>query len=278
MKTYPQFVTTALLAVTCYLFLGVSVARADDNVQGGDIQGTESLDLGSQMKPTAAAPAGSSIGLGLGAEDDNGATQGELGLEVAGLLPGTYNVSATLKSTGATVAIGSFTTNSQGEVDMEFTNNPDGPEDAPFPVNVNPFDIATVSVSDSNGVVLFMADLTNALKIDATLSASITGQPGPTDPGATGSALLSANASHCKPLGYLQITGQGLPPNTFLNILVNGLTSTAKKPKTSSTGSLSITLLPAPRKRTIASGVTLLEILSVTVTDKNGNVLLAFSF
>ena len=278
MKIYPQFMTTSLLVTTCCLFLGISIARADDDVQGGDIQGTENLDLGSQMKPTAAAPAGSSIELGLAAEDDDGATQAELSLDTQALPPGTYNVNGTLKSTGATVAFGSFTLVSGGDAEINFTTNPQGPDDRPYPVNVNPFDIATVSVSDSNGVVLFTADLTNVLKIDATLNASITGQPGSTDPGATGSALLSADASHSKPTGYLQMSGQGLPVNTPLIVLVNGLTSNAKKASTSSTGSVSITLFPTPKKRTIASGVNLLQVKSATLTDKNGNVLLNFSF
>src|SRR5215472_9929866 len=124
MKMNPKLMTIALLAAACCLFLGVNVARADDNEQGGnvqatqqlsaddneqgddndqggDIEGTEQLDVDILMTPTAAAPPGSSIELQLESEDDEGSTQATLTLEAQGLPPGTFNVSVTLKSTHA---------------------------------------------------------------------------------------------------------------------------------------------------------------------------------
>src|SRR5438128_196382 len=120
MKTYPKFMTTALLAATCCLFLGIGVARADDDEEGGDIEGTEQLDIDIQMTPTAAAPAGSSIELSLEAEDDDGTTDATLKLETQGLPAGTYSVSVTLKSNGSTVALGTFTVDSDGKAEIEF--------------------------------------------------------------------------------------------------------------------------------------------------------------
>ena len=278
MKTYSKFMTTALLAAACCLFLGVGVARADDDEQGGDIDGTESLEVEVQMTPTNAAPAGSSIELSLEAEDDDGTTQAELKLETQNLTPGTYNVSVTLKSTGATVALGSFTVDSQGQAEVEFTTNPQDGDDVPFPTNFNPFDIATVSVSNASGVVLFTADLTKVATTMTTLTANIVAQAGPTDPGATGNALLNATASHTKPTGSLQITGQGLPVSTPLSVSINGVASNVKKVSTSSTGNVSIIITPKGKAATVASGVNLLQIKSATLSNKSGNVLLKFSF
>lgn len=286
MKTYPKLLITALLAAACCICLGVHAARADDDEQGGDIEGTENLDVQVQMTATSAAPAGSSIKLELQASDDDGQTETELELNEQGLPAGTFTVSATLKSTGSTVQIGTFTiATGQTDAEIKFSsddqgqNENDGDEiELPFPTSVNPFDIATISVSDSSGTVLFTADLTNIITMSATLSASVTGQPGTTDPGASGSAVLSATASHSKPTGSLQLSGQGLPTKTSINVMVNGLASNVKKATTSSSGSITIGLTPKGKTGTIASGVNLLQVKSATVTDKNGNVLLKFGF
>jgi hypothetical protein len=287
MKTYPKFFATALLAVACSICLGVSAARADDDEQGGDIEGNEDLEVEVQMTPTSAAPAGSSIDLKLQAEDEDGQTQAELELDEKGLPAGTYTVSATLKSNGSTVQIGTFTIASGvSEAEIQFSsendqgeNEDDGDEiEGTFPANVNPFDIATVSVSNSSGVVLFTADLTKVTTTSATLSANLTGKPGPTDPGATGNAVLTATAAHSKPTGSLQINGQGLPLSTALNVTINGMASNVKRASTTNMGTVSLMITPKRKAGTVASGVNLLQIKKATLSDKGGNVLLNFSF
>src|SRR5215470_7220081 len=225
---------TALLAAAFCLLLGMSVAKADDDEQGGDIEGTEDLHIEMQMTPTGAAPPGSSIELQLQADNEDGMTQAELELDEHGLPAGTFTVSVTLKSNGSTVQLGTFAIASgQTEAEIKFSNEGENENDnedenenendgneieLPFPANVNPFDIATVSVSNSSGVVLFTTDFTNASTTNTSLTVNIIGKPGPTDPSATGSAVLNANASHSGPNGSLQITGQGLPPNTPLKV------------------------------------------------------------
>ena len=246
------------------------------------------------MTPTGAAPPGSSIELQLQADNEDGATQVELELDENGLPAGTFTVSVTLKSNGSTVQLGTFTiANGQTEAEIKFSNenenendNEDENEDEndgdeielPFPPNVNPFDIATVSVSNSSGVVLFTADLTNASTTITTLTANIIGKPGPMDPSATGSAVLNANASHSQPNGSLHITGQGLPPNTPLKVTINGKASQMKKASTSSMGTVNIMITPRGKTRTVARGVNLLQVKKATLTNQSGNVLLNFSF
>jgi len=299
MKPNRNLSITVLLAAAFCLSLGMSVAKADDNEQGGDIEGTEDLQIEMQMTPTGAAPPGSSIELQLQADNEDGTTQAELELDENGLPSGTFTVSVTLKSDGSTVQMGTFTiANGQTEAEVKFSNENenddqgenddnqgdnqnenDGNEiDLPFPANVNPFDIATVSVSDSSGVVLFTADLTNPSTTITTLTGNITGKPGRMHPNATGSAVLNAIASHSRPNGSLRITGHGLPPNTLLNVAINGKASYKNNARTSSMGTASIRITPTVQTRIVARGVNLLQIKKVTLTTKSGNVLLNFSF
>jgi hypothetical protein len=293
MKVNRNLGVTALLAAAFCLSPGMSVAKADDNEQGGEIEGTEDLQVEMQMTPTGAALAGSSIELQLQADDEDGTTQAELELDENGLPAGTFTVMVTLKSNGSTIQLGTFTIASgQTEAEIKFSNEGENENDnedqnenendgdeieLPFPANVNPFDIATVSVSNFGGMVLFTADLTNALSTITTLTANITGKPGPTDPSASGSAMLNANASHSRPNGSLQITGQGLPPNTPLNVTINGKASNTKNARMSM-GTVNIMISPRGKTRTVARGVNLLQIKKVTLTTTSGNVLLNFSF
>jgi hypothetical protein len=149
----------------------------------------------------------------------------------------------------------------------------------PFPANVNPFDIATVSVSNSSGMVLFTGDLPpNASTTITSLTVNIIGKPGPMNPGTTGSAMLNANGSHSRPNGSLHITGQGLPPNTPLKVMINGKASNRKKARTSSMGTVNIMITPRGKTTTVARGVNLLQVTKVTLTNKSGNALLSFTF
>ena len=299
MKPNRNLSITVLLAAAFCLSLGMSVAKADDNEQGGDIEGTEDLQIEMQMTPTDAAPPGSSIELQLQADNEDGMTQAELELDEHGLPAGNFTVSVTLKSNGSPVQLGNFTiANGQTEAEIKFSNENenddqgenddnqgdnqnenDGNEiELPFPANVNPFDIATVSVSDSSAVVLFNADLTNPSTTITTLTGNITGKPGRMHPNATGSAVLNAIASHSRPYGSLRITGHGLPPNTLLNVAINGKASYKNNARTSSMGTASIRITPTVQTRIVARGVNLLQIKKVTLTTKSGNVLLNFSF
>jgi hypothetical protein len=291
MKVNRNLSISALLAAAFCLSLGMSIAKADDNQHGGDMEGIEGLHIELQMTPTGAAPPGSSIELKLEADNEDGTTDAELELDEHGLPAGTFSVSVTLKSNGNTVQLGAFTiANGQAEAEIKFSNedeneneNEDENEnendgELPFPANVNPFDIATVSVSNSSGMVLFTADLTNTSTTITSLTVNMIGKPGPMDPGATGSAVLNANGSHSRPNGSLHITGQGLPPNTPLKVMINGKASNRKKARTSSMGTVNIMITPRGKTRTVARGVNLLQVTKVTLTNKSSNALLSFTF
>ena len=274
MKTIRKLLTTFLFAAAFTAAFNLSVARADDDGErGGEIEGTESLDVDLAMTPTASAPAGSSIKLSLEAEDEYGATKAKLELETHGLPAGTYSVNVTLKSDGSTVSLGTFTVGNEAEGEVKFGDE----EGTPFPANFNPFDIATVSVLNSSNVVIFTADLSNvSTGTSMTLNATVAATAGPAAPNATGTATLTAFAAHGSVKGSLQISGHGLPANMQLMIAINS--TNAKKVNSDRSGNFNVKLGPKGKAGTIVPGVTLFQVTSVTVTDKFGNILLTINF
>src|SRR6476646_3448324 len=156
MKIVARFLMMFFLALVCSLSLAFTAARADDGQEGGDdVNGSESLETEIPMTATAAAPAGSSAELSLEAENEDGVTDAKLKLETKGLPADTYFVSVTLKSDGTTVSLGSFSSNG-GDAEIEFgSEGEDEDDDMPLPANLNPLDIATVTISNSANAVLF---------------------------------------------------------------------------------------------------------------------------
>ena len=272
MKLYPRHLSNLLCTVSCGVALTFAVtARADDNEQGGSIEGTESLDVELTMTPTAAAPAGSGIQLSLESEDDDGTTSATLQLETTLLPAATYSVSVTLKSNGSTVVLGNFTTDGS-DVEVEFGTS----EGIAFPPNFNPFDIATVSVLDASNVVLFTADLTSIASVTSeVLSASITGTAGATAPSATATTSLSAQAIPGVASGSLVLAALGLPAGKKLTVAINGITS--RKAIADSLGNATISFVPKAKTGAIARGVSLFGVKNVQLKDATGTVLLSTS-
>ena len=261
------------VAGSCCALLGfASEARADDNEQGGSIEGTESLDVEMAMIPTAAAPAGSGIDLSLETEDDDGSTTAKLGLDTTLLPAATYSVSATLKSNGSTVALGNFTTDGS-DAEVEFGSE----EGIILPTGLNPLDIATVSVADASTTVLFTADLTSIATVTSeVMNASLTGTAGQTAPNATASATLSAQAANGVASGSLTVAAHGLAPKSKLSVTINGVPS--KKIAADTLGNATISFVPKAKTASIAKGVSIFGVRNVQVKNAAGAVLLNTSF
>ena len=269
MKTAPKFFRNVASIVVFFAALTVANALADQNRGGDDEIGDEHLfDIDISMTPTSAAPAGSAIEVSFEAENENSATAAELEFRTRNLPAGTYSAAVTLKSDGSTVVIGSFTVDNEGEGEIEF-----GDEGTAFPGNIDPLNIASLLVTDANGVVLFTADLSN-LTTASSMNINITAQatPGAGVPNATGTVVLHAFLAHGKVKGSLQLSGHGLPTSMQVVVAVNGVA--VKSLKTSKTGDVSVKIGPKGKTSTIANGITLAAITSVTLTDRSGNVLL----
>jgi hypothetical protein len=267
MKSTTQVVNRFLLAAFC-IGLSVVTARGHDGGNGGGSNGDDkNVEIELAMTPTADAPPNSSIKLSFQADNEDGVQTAELKLEPRNLPAATYSVGVTLKD-GTSVVVGTFTVDNEGEGEIEF-----GHDGNPFPANINPQDIASVTVSGVNGVVLFRADLsslTSATSMNINVSKEAT--PGPGVPNATGNVLLNAFLSKGKVKGSLQLIGHGLPPNINVLVAVNGIP--VKRLHTSNTGDVIVKLGPKGKTGTIGSGLTLAGVTTVTLTDLSGNVLL----
>jgi hypothetical protein len=311
MKSKSHFFFLVVLA--CAGSLALIALRADDDEQGGNINGTESLDFQVMMTPTAAAPSGSSIKASLQADDEDGVTQAKLKLESQGLAAGTYSVSVTLKSDGSTVQLGTFTVTAtptptptatptatpgnddngdnggddgddndneggddnggNGGTDCEFGNG----TSLPFPANFNPFDIATIVVTDSNGVILFTADLTNVSTAQSmNFTANVQAQSGAGTSGATGTAVLSAATTKGSGTGSLQLSGHGLSANMPLTFAING--APVKNVRSDKRGNLNVLIKAKGKSSSVAPGLNLFKVTSVGLHDRNGNLVLGASF
>jgi hypothetical protein len=273
MKIHAKFLPASFLAAACCIALSLSVAHADDGVEGGDdVQGNESLDLEVAMAPTLAAPAGATAKVSLEAEDDNGSTGTKLEIEAQGLPAGIYSANITLKSDGSTVALGTLSSDGGGDVKGKFET-----EQGNFPPNVNPFDIATISLLDANNVVLFMADLTNSAGASAmTRTATVQATAGPANPGATGDAMLNAFLARGVAKGSLQLNGHGISPNLPLNVAVNGIV--VKNARSDKMGNVIVRLTPKGKTGTVAPNVSLFRVSSISLMSKVGTTILNASF
>jgi hypothetical protein len=227
------------------------------------------IDL--SMMPTADAPPNSSARLSFEAENEDGIQSAELKIKTDNLPAGNYSVGATLKSDGSTVVLGSFTVDNEGEGEIEF-----GHEGTSFPANLDPQDVASVTLTGVNGVVLFTVDL-SSLTTATTMNISVsqTAIAGPGVPNATGTLTINGFLSHGRVKGSLQFIGHGLPMNSQVFVTVNGVP--VKNTHTNKTGDLNVKLSPQGKTGTIINGVTLAGVTSAAIVDRNGNILLQVS-
>jgi len=274
----------------------------------------------------------------------SGTTRGAIDVSVTGYAPGAYTVSAVTESSNSTVVLGSLTVTSgslpivTGSGPIPLSNAKARDKDAvaaspafvvlepwglssghayfggrrnPFPDGFNPFDVATVSVSDSNGDVISTATLTpvpNGFYNAVSPLAS-----GTSAPGATGTALIRASASTpiVMPMAqtYSVTTGSiwGGPVPVVPPIIIDPLPPIFFNP---TTGQLAIHAhgLPASARLTYAADGTdlgtattdasgnfnawarqgnggslpstldLFSVTTITVTDASGNVLVSAGF
>jgi hypothetical protein len=273
MKIHAKFLPAPFFTAVCCAALSLSIARADDGVEGGDdVQGTESLDIEVAMAPTAAAPAGATAKVSLEAEDDNGSTATKLEIEAQGLPAGAYSANISLKSDGSTVVLGTLNSDGGGDVKGEFET-----EKGNFPPNVNSLDIATVSLLDANNVVLFTVDFTSTTTASAmTRTATVQASAGPANPSATGDAMLNAFLSHGQAKGSLQLNGHNISPNMPLSVAVNG--TVVKNARSDTLGNVMVRLTPKGKTGTVAPNVSLFRVTSITLLSKVGTTVLSASF
>jgi hypothetical protein len=261
----------------------------------------------------------------------SGGTTGSIDVSVSGYPAGDYTVSVVTESSSSTVVLGSLTVTS-GSFPIWTGANPIadsvhapgiivfpggglssgsakfGGKRAPFPAGFNPFDIATLSLSDSTSAVVATTTLTPVPSGYYTALSPLV--PGSAAPGATGYALIHADTppifqpvaqilksgtggiwsgpvpivppiiiDPLPPLnpttGRLVIHAKGLPASTTVTYAADGADLGAAT--TDASGNLSIFAAQGEHRK-LPSTLDLFSVQSVTVLDGSGNVLVSAGF
>jgi hypothetical protein len=140
-----------------------------------------------------------------------------------------------------------------------------------FPAGLDPFDVASLAISDSNANVLFTADLTTIS--DATFVARTPVVSGTAN---VGNAEVQATAKAGVVHGVLSLRAGGLTASTTYNYSVDGIS--VGTVTTDANGRLKIVATEKPTGGTLPSGINLFMVTTVTVTDSGGNLVLSASF
>ena len=234
---WPRRLAAILFATA--LTLTTAAFAEDDNEQGGDIQGSEELHQEIVLTATTNAPAGTTGKAELEAENEDGVVAAILQIETQGLLAGTYTVSVTKESDASSVTLGTFDVsasvmdddmndddqgddNNQGddEGDVEFGTD----EGLPLPADLNPLDIASVSISDGEGHVVLTGDFMNvAATMKALFKAKVAVTGGVAAPGATGLAKVQSKIKRGFKIAHFNLNAKGMNPNTTLTLKINGV-------------------------------------------------------
>jgi hypothetical protein len=209
----------------------------------------------------------------------DGTLDGSLNVNTKGLAAATYTVSATL-SDETDLTLGTFTVadastlggtkSAKNAVVKKSGHVAFGDNGIIFPDGLDPFDIASLSISDADGNVIFTADLTTIT--DGAFNAHVPIVVGALAPGAVGFADIKVMDRDGSINGILAIKASGVPASTTYTYSINGadidtVTSTTD-------GHLKITASTS----SIVTGVDLFNNTSITVHDASSNVILSASF
>jgi hypothetical protein len=182
----------------------------------------ENVDLVPAVTGTTVDPA---LGgdASLNAVTVDGTTNATIEVSPEGLVSGSYNVTATLKSGTDSVHLGSFVIDS-GTASLSGTDLVyGGLNGTPLPVDLNPFNVASVAISGTDGAPILVGDFTSLSDINnAKLHANLPLVSESAVPTASGHLVINAKIHHGKSQGLFNLVAHGLPGNATLSAAVNG--------------------------------------------------------
>jgi hypothetical protein len=293
----------AALAVAGGFFL-LTAARADDDVPGGDIAGSEELRLHVILNPTTNAPPGATGRIELEAENEDGVVTATLKVETQGLDVATYTVSITTKSDGSSIVLGTFDVGASGtdgdaehddgehdggemsdhhDGEMKGSHHGDGdgePDVAdemdfgtetgiPLPEGFNPMDIATITIADADGNVVLAGNLTDAAAMKhGNFKAQVAVVGGAAAPDAHGTANIHVRTHRGVKHNRFKLIASGATANSALTLKINGVA--VGTVNSNNRGKVKIRALPA--------GVELDAILSLELDNEAGEAEMSASF
>ena len=197
-------------------------------------------------------------------------------VETIGLLVGTYTTTLTDTTGTNTYTLGAFDVHVWSNLVHEtrativpFGSNTVGGASFPLPAGLDPTNVATIAVTDTNGLVDLTGDFTSAHRPPpCVFDALISLVPGPLCPNLLGSARLHIEVKKGSARGSLSLVASGAPPKAALNLFVNGVSvGTVKSDRH---GRLTIHKLP--------NGTDLSGLTTIAAEDAAGNVAFSASF
>jgi hypothetical protein len=253
-----------------------------DNCQGGHIDGSETLVATVALVPTTNAPADAGGVAKLISDNEDGVVTNSFSLCITGLTAGVYDLSVIRKSDSSTVDLGQFTIGMpcQKGGDDEGDDDDEGDEDkndgdhagcwaafidagnVQLPSDLDPMDIASIVISDTNGIALLTGDLvtpTAATKIKFTAKIRVHSSSGAVvSTSLNNKAQAQSTAKRTRRTDRFTMIAGGVAPKSTFTVMVNG--QAAGTVKSNSKGKILIKKLPA----------NLLLVRSVHVVDENG--------
>jgi len=197
-------------------------------------------------------------------------------VETLGLLVGTYTTSLTDTTGTNTYTLGTFAVHGWSNLIHEtkaaflpFRSNTVGGASFPLPVGLDPTNVTTIAITDTNGLVDLTGDFAHAHRLPpCAFDTHISLVPGPLCANLLGTAWLHVESVRGKTHARFTLTASGAPAKTTLNLFVNGVQiGTVKSDRR---GRLNVNKLP---KNTDLSGLT-----TIAAEDAAGNVAFSASF
>jgi hypothetical protein len=260
---------------------------------------TSQLVVKASLQPTADAPAGAKGKAELESKDSNGQSTGLLKVETEGLAPDTYSVSVLLKSNSTSVTLGSLVVTGSSESEdsqIEDSDNQSGGgrshsgfhadqglegteasavfggADQPFPDGFDPTDIGTISVADSNSVVMLTGDL-SASQSMLKVSTAVVG--GIAAPNAQGKLTITAKRRNGVEKSVITLFARKVPAKTAFTVNVNG--TAVAQGVTTKNGMVRLGQTPGKHKgfAPFGQGLSAFDLQSITLTDATDDVILS---
>ena len=254
----------------------------DDEAQGGQIDGSETLIATIALTPTTNAPAGAGGMAILISDNEDGISTNQCSITTTGLVAGVYTLSVVKKSDGSTVVLGSIRIGCRGDDDGEGDDNEQGDDnkgddgekcasnggtcasisEVELPPDLDPMDIGEIDLSDANGNVVLTGNLVNptgasVIKFKAKLAVK---------GGLSGRAQALSTAKRGKRSDRFTMIGSGVAPSSQFTLYVNG--KAAGTVKSNKKGNVLVRKLPS----------NLLTVRAVRLVDTNGVTALSTKF
>jgi hypothetical protein len=213
------------------------------------------------LEPTNSAPAGAEGSADFNGDVKNDHAKSKIKIHTKGLVAGDYLVSAIKRSDGSVVPLGQIIVKDNGKTEGKEA-------DVDLPAGLDVRDIALLVVADTGGNAVLVGDLTapgTKLRIDWKEMVDI--EPGSAAPDASGKASIRTVMNHGNLTERFALMARHVPPNTTFDILADG----TNVGQVTSTGHGTVAVRGL-------SGVSLVTVHSVQLTDAGGNVALSASF